>query len=345
MKDFIKETLLFFLPVLLLSAYVAMSYSLTEGDLVKTGYFHKDNTYRKQFEEAYHTPIRHRELSDIDTTKETEFDILVIGDSFSVSSPAGYKNRLAQTDSVKVLGFNYKGLGDNYFDIVDGLLNGDFFDKIKIDYVLVQSVERYFVFYGTTANYGRSANLSQMIKERVAKKPTKPVRFSANAILKYPYYSIIRKIKKDGLVSKVYCFDLDKDVFSGRRASQLLVYDEDIKYFDEKNSVEKVAILNDQLNKIANGLKERGIKLIVLPAPDKYDLYCDHIINNKQEEPLFFPILDELPKDYIYIDSYQILKNAIANGKKDIYFADDTHWSPWATEIIAGEILKNMKYE
>lgn len=147
------------------------------------------------------------------------------------------------------------------------------------------------------------------------------------------------------LVSKVYCFDLDKDVFSGRRASQLLVYDEDIKYFDEKNSVEKVAILNDQLNKIANGLKERGIKLIVLPAPDKYDLYCDHIINNKQEEPLFFPILDELPKDYIYIDSYQILKNAIANGKKDIYFADDTHWSPWATEIIAGEILKNMKYE
>ena len=65
--------------------------------------------------------------------------------------------------------------------------------------------------------------------------------------------------------------------------------------------------MNNELNTLAKRLKERGIKLIVLPCPDKLDYYYDDIAN-KYTKPLFFETMRSLDKDYIYIDSKKILK-------------------------------------
>jgi len=46
-----------------------------------------------------------------------------------------------------------------------------------------------------------------------------------------------------------------------------------------------------------------------------------------------------MPKNYLYLNSKQILKNEMKN-KKDIYFYDDTHWSPWSSKAIAIELAK-----
>jgi hypothetical protein len=84
----------------------------------------------------------------------------------------------------------------------------------------------------------------------------------------------------------------------------------------------------------------KGVKLIVLPSPDKFDLYYDYIINKDEyPKPLFFEQIKIINKDYIYLNSKEILSEAI-NNKKDIYFYDDTHWSPWASQIIANEIAE-----
>lgn len=47
--------------------------------------------------------------------------------------------------------------------------------------------------------------------------------------------------------------------------------------------------------------------------------------------------MDKMPKKYLYVNSKQILSDAIIK-QKDVYFYDDTHWSPWASKLIANEI-------
>jgi hypothetical protein len=83
----------------------------------------------------------------------------------------------------------------------------------------------------------------------------------------------------------------------------------------------------------------------VLPAPDKYSIYYKYIVSkDKYEKPLFFQHLEKEIKDYIYIESDKILKNAIENDN-DIYFFDDSHWSPKAAKIVASDILKEIQVD
>jgi hypothetical protein len=42
----------------------------------------------------------------------------------------------------------------------------------------------------------------------------------------------------------------------------------------------------------------------------------------------------KLPKRYRYIDTKAILLPELERGEKDIYFMDDSHWSPKAAKKI-----------
>lgn len=96
--------------------------------------------------------------------------------------------------------------------------------------------------------------------------------------------------------------------------------------------------LNNELNNLSMLLSQKGITLIVLPSPDKYGVYYEFIQNKANyPRPLFFDQMDGMEKDYIYINSKKILTNAV-NNKRDIYFFDDTHWSPWGSKLIAREL-------
>lgn len=99
------------------------------------------------------------------------------------------------------------------------------------------------------------------------------------------------------------------------------------------------------MNLLSKRLKEREIRLIVLPAPDKYDLYSDFIENNPFPKNKFFDYLRQLEKEYIFIDSKALLLEHINTGMQDVYFADDTHWSPIASKIIAKKIYEELHYE
>jgi hypothetical protein len=109
------------------------------------------------------------------------------------------------------------------------------------------------------------------------------------------------------------------------------------------NDQANISQLNNVLNDLSLKLQRKGITLIVLPSPDKYDMYYDYIIDkNKYQRPLFFDYLETENKNYLYLDSKKILQKDFA-GRKDIYFYDDTHWSPRATEIIAEGLSKIIR--
>jgi hypothetical protein len=52
---------------------------------------------------------------------------------------------------------------------------------------------------------------------------------------------------------------------------------------------------------------------------------------------MFFESFEKFPKDYKYLDAKKLLKTKLM-GKKDVYFYDDSHWSPWASQIIANQL-------
>ena len=99
--------------------------------------------------------------------------------------------------------------------------------------------------------------------------------------------------------------------------------------------------MNQNLNRIAERLKARGIELIVLVAPDKFDLYSPYIKTaNRYTKALFFETFNQLDKKYLYFDSRSLLRDALSKGQKDVYLYDDTHWSPVGAEIIASKLEK-----
>lgn len=124
--------------------------------------------------------------------------------------------------------------------------------------------------------------------------------------------------------------------------NNLLFFYEDINRLEINNKNENINNLNTILNTLAKKLAQKNIKLIVLPCPDKFDYYYNQIIEkNRYPRPIFFDYLRTLKKDYIYIDSKKILQEKTKN-LKDVYFYDDTHWSPIAAKIIANEIQKEI---
>ena len=78
-------------------------------------------------------------------------------------------------------------------------------------------------------------------------------------------------------------------------------------------------------NNLATILKRRNINLYFMLAFDKYNLYSKYIVNNKYGVSTF-------------IDTKAILEKEIDRGLKDIFYADDTHWSYKASESIVNHL-------
>ena len=123
----------------------------------------------------------------------------------------------------------------------------------------------------------------------------------------------------------------------------MFFYSNDLKFTERNNDEENIAKLNSILNTLSKKLEQKNIKLIVLAAPDKFDIYYDHIVVKDQFlKPLFFDLMKNTKKEYIYIDSKAVL-SAELNKKQDLYYYGDSHWSPVATDIIAKEIKTRIQ--
>ena len=232
---------------------------------------------------------------------------------------------------------------NNPVEILYSLINGDLFDEMSIDYVVLESGEREF-----TARADLNPDNRIFVKDIVQVEKRQPGKFKKNipfnnSTVKYFVINVLRKFM-EGSVSGVYRFESTKPVFSSKHENEILVFVMDIRNLPLNSDSTAVSKLNDVLNHLSALLNEKGSSLIVLPAPDKYSVYYDYIKDrDKYPQPVFFDILKPLEKQYIYIDSDEILKNAVASGITDVYFADDTHWSPVGAKIIANAIQSKMK--
>jgi hypothetical protein len=280
-------------------------------------------------------------VSSLNFDQQKKFTVLSIGDSFSGQKGYGYKNYLAQKPNISVLHLD-RFLTNNPIETAYGILNGDMLDKIKVDYILLQSVERHITKRVKKINRNRILN-ADSLKIKIEKHKNKlklaikKDNFPTQRIIKFPLYNFLYLFDDNAVNSDTYQVNTKENLFSDK-TNNLLFLSTDLSNIKVNNNVKSQAKLNAILNDLSKKLSVRGIKLIVLPSPDKFDFYYDNIIDNKKyPRPLFFENFEKLPKTYLYINSKKMLKEQMKH-QKDIYFYDDTHWSPWASKIIANEL-------
>jgi hypothetical protein len=348
MKKFILKSSVFIFPFSILYLLTFFFLSVDEQpDLIRLGKipfihrFYSINNNDANPHIYYTTFINNKNLNK-------EFKIVTIGDSFSEQGAFGYKNIIAKHHSLLHIDRYY---GENPLQTLINLTNGDFFDQYNVQYLILQCVERKFIEWSEDINLKSRTNINELdtfiskgIQENFLFKPQKNNFFCKETLI-FPLYNIPRYIFKQNYLSNNFVWNvaLTKKQFFGIENNNLLFLNNDLIATKKNNKKNNIIRLNEQLNLVAKKLEKRGIKLIVLPAPDKYSLYYDYIEEkDKFEKPLFLSILSSLDKNYLYIDTKKLLLKEI-DTKKELYYFGDTHWSFVSSKLIGDEINKLIK--
>ena len=295
--------------------------------------------------------------------KGQNIDFITIGDSFSKGASGGlnpyYQDYISTIYNKNVLNIDMFKENKNYIETIYSLLNSGELENKGVRYVIIESVQRrslerfalndinpnLYISKGllknnikTSDNNQEINNVNYILIDTIKKLFLTSTRnevyvinnLNQNALI----YNLRFKIKGYGkMTSHVYREKLNQDFFSTNITRDLLFYDEDLKYL-KLETKENIELLNNNFNKLSQALSKKNIKLIFMPAVDKYNLYSPYIISNTYQKSIFFEYLDSLPKDYIFINTKKILSEQLEKGEKDIFYADDTHWSHKASEVI-----------
>jgi hypothetical protein len=333
-------------PPVIIFLLLAVAYAFHEdsgGDLTRIGKVNIETSYRAKFEDSYHMPETFSDLSELQLEKENDVDILVVGDSFSQQENSGFQNYLSSAFGVKTVNVGSKSyVFDNPIQFLFTLANGDLLDSLKVRYVVLESVERSFAQRALVADVKSVVTTKDLDWKFGRPASVKTVQGShlglgiLEDIINYSLYNLLYNFNEKAFISPVYKTRLTRKLFSTRENTFLFYYEDidSLKYCTEMN----VHVLNSILNALSEKLNAKGTRLIVVPGPDKYDMYHDFIANNRLPKNLFFEYLNNEKKEYIYIDTKKLLLDYIDRGDEDIYYADDSHWSPIAAQIVARTI-------
>lgn len=355
MKKFIIKSCFFVIPFLIFYAINSLYYKKDEGDLARLGFIYNNlSPFSLIMKQHKAQPRNFTLVSETNLDKKIKVDILTVGDSFSEQMEIGYQNQLSYHSKISILHMDRFLSEESPLQTLVELINSDFFNKVETKYVVLQSVERATIIRNEFLSFDRKRTIDSLklqIKDFNLKKEqgttTPPssnrTEFFSDATIKIPLTNLQFLFLNRPIKSDVYKFKSNNSQLFTNNPKDLLFYKDDIKALKDKNNDEKIKALNDNLNKINDLLAHKNIKLIVLIAPDKYDLYYPYIANKDQnKEPLFFSKFEPLHKNYIYIPSYKILSEAIKR-EKDVYFYDDTHWTYKSAKIISDEIANHIQ--
>ena len=337
MKKFIIKTLLLIFPFIISGYVYKFSYYSEMGDLSRLGHL---NLNYKKYNLPFSFYLDSIYFDYLHNTKNLRYKVLNIGDSFSrqeIKGINGYTNYLAMTDTISLLNHSTT----NPVQRLKEILNSNVLDSIEVEYIILQSVERHFINRLIDVELLKKINYIEL--KEIDKKEHEIFKNDNKIAKNYPgffskgtlFFSLNKIFNKD-LKGIVYPSRTKDNLFSLNR-NTLLFYHDDISNLEINNNLTLIEKANEELNSIALKLKQKNIKLIVLISPDKYSFYYNDLLDNNYPEPILFDILDTLSKDYLYFNSKKLLSEH-KQTTKDLYFFDDTHWSPLASKIITDKL-------
>lgn len=356
MKKFILTTCIFVAPFFVLYILNLINYDQREmeGDLARMGYFYSNPSPSGIINNQYNLTKKYNLLSELKTSYTTNVDVVTIGDSFSEQGNIGYKNFLANM-GVSVIHVDRSISGSNPIQTLITLMNSGLFDKIKPEFIVLQSIERDFNSRTQRIDFNSKIDNINFYKETISEPnvdsnhedlsdpSTKRMQFFSDATLKMPLNYLQYLFVNKPLTSNTFKVKTTRQDLFTNSPDHLLFYKNDLRKLGSKNDSLKTINSIVVLNELANILSEQDIELIVIVSPDKFDLYYPFIENKSGFViPRFYSTYENADKKYKNVDTYRILSEKIAE-ETDVYYYDDTHWSPKGAKIVAEEIYKLMK--
>lgn len=324
------------------------------GDLLRMGNLHfvPSETTQVHYETPY-TDFK----TYVSTNSQETYDVLTIGDSFSNGGGgAAYQGELIQKFNLSVINLcifpYYKYDVFTLFHILDKF---GYLDRIQPKIIILECVERYTQTKSHLSDpssppkdYENDPLPTELSKTEDHENTSDRHQIFSNYMVKSNriYLKDQKRFFRHSyrLSSSADRIPLTNDCFSANsRENQLIFMDEDLDYLEHPVDVNRV---NDNLNRLAEMLHEKGIQLVFLSAPDKFDVYYPQLSDEwkaQWPENPFFDEMDAVQKNYIFIDSRKLLREAVASGEKDVYWSDDTHWSWKAHQIICAEIMRQIE--
>lgn len=157
--------------------------------------------------------------------------------------------------------------------------------------------------------------------------------------------TIMWLLKSAGIKQPIHCFRTHRDLFSHPTIhNEIYVYDSPWDNDGDFRFVNLTEADYDSARKNLHELKALAdahhIRLLYLVATDKYDAYEPFI----EDAPMRNPTLDHLPDEEWIVNTKPLLQTAINAGVKDVYYLNDTHWSPVGAQIAGNEVAERIKH-
>ena len=320
----IKFCGLFFLIWGLIGVYVFVAEPQMSGDMGNLGKIGFGKEYNSSVTKSFSSLTQIvNTVFDTDTISNS---IITIGDSFSQFGRYGYSQFVAMNlnHSISNIARTTYCPEQEFIVLVNNhkILPGSI--------VIVESVERSFI--------GRLNDLdfSETQMQDTLPKGEKTI----NALDE----TIIWIRTSLGMKQPIRKFHTKEDLFSHEtKHNELYVYsskwdgDGDL-LFDKLTDdyIQKAYMKLYELNEFA---QNNEIKLIYLVAADKYDVYEPFIL----EEHIQNPTLDSVPDEKWIVNTKPLLQSAVYTGVKDVYYINDTHWSPVGAKIVGEEVADRIE--
>lgn len=334
-------------------------YRKDQGDLVRLGFLFSDPAPQSEVAAQYPPPpMRVEYLSKQDLGKGGSWDVITFGDSFGDQDANGFQNYMSQ-QGLRTLHVDRAFTQESPLQNLVGMLNAGFFDKFDTKYVVLESVERMTMIRSESLDLSniKSPQETEKIWQNLQPKKggtseisaeasthaQEPVKFFTDATIKAPLQNLQYLFFERPLKTDTWKIPTKTNQLFLNKPNHVLIFKDDIRTLKEKNNPQKVRQVNNAFNAISKLLAAKGIKLIVLVPPDKYDVYFYQMKSwEKRTQSQFWKILHALPKNYTFIPMDRILQEKIKHHIPNVYYYDDTHWSPVgaraAGEAIAAEI-------
>lgn len=328
MKRFILKLSLFIIPFFVLCIYIKFyEEPKWTGDLGRLGKIPFGQLTAIQYNDTIENYVVNcKSIEELRNAGN-----ITIGDSFS-QQKKGYQLYLGNIIKDSIYNIRFNNLSPEESAIY--LLKNNHIPHCK--FLIVESVERSCI-WRLNAIESNNCNYDSI---SIWKEDTHNSKFMSLTDIA----SFIRL--KFGYERPYSVVELKQPLFTHPTFHSSLVFlnskdDSDLSFAIYQDSLYIKAINN--IIKLHNLAKQQNIVLIYLIAANKYDTYSNYIKNNPfpTDSTLYKFIID----DDWFINSKAIFQNHLNQGIKDIYYVNNTHWSPIGAQIVGeyvGNIIQNI---
>lgn len=343
LKRFLLRTAIGGIPVACFLCAVAY-YSLEirpslSGDLGELGKIQMDPAYTARM----YQPVCAGQMLERYEQGDTVWPVVTIGDSFSQQEPNAYSNFLGNKLGHKVTNITVNEKLSSPEQTVADLLYSGFFDSHpQVEWVIVETVERGLVGRWSELEFDRKVSQVPFIyRSEYDELHRSRLQTRIGEMFSQGADWIMLSLGLDE--NPVRYAKLSAELFSLKgKERDLYFYYADLDKLDATD--DELRQIVDNMESLHARLAERGIRLLILPAPDKYELYQDFVENNPYPKKLLGRQLTEAfaSLDYV-VNPLPQLQQMLRDGRRDLYMADDSHWSSESASLAADMLFEKMK--